>query len=75
MNDIRMTIRLSQKDAHVIDMFVRTGEFSTRSEFIRRAIKEYSHNHMSEVIKRTKAMKKLQDMVNIIEQTEEYTKK
>ena len=75
MNDIRMTIRLPQRDAHMIDMYVRTGEFATRSEFIRRAIKEYSQNHMKEVIKRTEAMKKLQDMVNILEQTEEYTKK
>jgi Arc/MetJ-type ribon-helix-helix transcriptional regulator len=75
MNNIRMTIRLPQKDARIIDMFVRSGEFSTRSEFVRRAVKEYSQNHMNEVIRRTKAMKKLQDMVNILEQTEEYTRK
>ena len=75
MNDIRMTIRLPPRDAHVIDMYVRTGEFSTRSEFIRRAIKEYSQNHMDEIIKRTEAIKKLQDMVNVLDQTMEYTKK
>ena len=70
-----MTIRVGLQDTQVIDMFVRTGEFSTRSEFIRRAIKEYSQNHMEEIIKKTEAMKKLQDMVNIIEQNKEYTKK
>ena len=75
MDDIRMTIRVGLQDTQVIDMFVRTGEFSTRSEFIRRAIKEYSQNHMEEIIKKTEAMKKLQDMVNIIEQNKEYTKK
>ena len=75
MNDIRMTVRLPQQDAYTIDIFVKSGEFSTRSEFIRRAIKEYSQNHMEEVIERTEAIKKLQDMVNILEQTQEYTKK
>lgn len=75
MGDIRMTIRLPPYDTQVIDMFVKTGEFSTRSEFIRRAIKEYSQNHMEEIIKRAEAMKKLQNMVNIMEETKEYTKK
>lgn len=75
MGDIRMTIRLPPYDTQVIDMFVKTGEFSTRSEFIRRAIKEYSQNHMEEIIKRAEAMKKLQNMVNIMEETQEYTKK
>ena len=75
MNDIRMTVRLPRQDAYTIDIFVKSGEFSTRSEFIRRAIKEYSQNHMEEVIERTEAIKKLQDMVNILEQTQEYTKK
>ncbi len=75
MSDIRMTIRLPPYDTQVIDMFVKTGEFSTRSEFIRRAIKEYSQNHMDEIIKRAEAMKKLQNMVNIMEETKEYTKK
>ena len=75
MQDIRMTIRLSQQDTHIIDMFVRSGEYSTRSEFIRRAIKEYSDNHMDGIIKKTQRMRKLQDMVNTLEQTQEYTRK
>ncbi len=36
-----MIIRLPMRDAHVIDMLVRIGKFSTHSEFIRRSIKEY----------------------------------
>jgi Arc/MetJ-type ribon-helix-helix transcriptional regulator len=75
MQDIRMTIRISQQDVHTIDMFVRTGEYTTRSEFIRRAIKEYSRNHMEEIIRKTRAMKKLQDMVNKLEQIQDYSKK
>lgn len=75
MQDIRMTIRLSQQDAYIIDMFVKSGEFATRSEFLRRAVKDYSRNHMDEIVRKTKAMKKLQDMVNSLEQIQDYSKK
>ena len=70
-----MTIRLSRQDAHIIDMFIKSGEYATRSEFIRRAVKEYSHNHMEEIARKTKAMKKLQDMVNSLEQISDYSRK
>jgi Arc/MetJ-type ribon-helix-helix transcriptional regulator len=75
MQDIRITIRLSQQDTHIIDMFLKSGEYATRSEFIRRAIKEYSQNHMEEIISKTKAMIKLQDIVNSLEQIQDYSKK
>ena len=75
MQDIRMTIRLSRQDAHIIDMFIKSGEYATRSEFIRRAVKEYSRNHMEEIARKTKAMKKLQDMVNSLEQIQDYSRK
>jgi len=75
MQEVRLTIRVSLKDNRLIDMFIRTGEYATKSEFIRRAIKEYSMNHMEEIIKKAKAMQKLQQMVNSVEQIEEYTKK
>ena len=75
MQEVRLTIRVPLQDSQLIDMFIRTGEYATKSEFIRRAIKEYSINHMEEIIKKAKAMQKLQRMVNSIEQIEEYTKK
>jgi Arc/MetJ-type ribon-helix-helix transcriptional regulator len=56
-------------------MFVRSGEYATRSEFIRRAVKEYSRNHIDELIKKTRAMRKLQNMVNDIEEIQDYSKK
>lgn len=59
----------------MIDMFLRGGEFTTRSEFIRRAVREYSQKHMEEIVKKAEAMKKLQDLVNIYEVNEEYYKK
>jgi Arc/MetJ-type ribon-helix-helix transcriptional regulator len=75
MQTIRMTLRLPRQDGDMIDLFVKTGEFSSRSEFIRRAIREYSQNHAEDILKKAEAMKKLQNMVNVLEATEEYTKK
>ena len=72
MADTRLTLRLSMQDIQVMDMFLRSGEFSTRSEFIRRAIKEYQQNHMEEIIKKAEAVKKLQNIVDDIELGKEY---
>ena len=72
MVDRRLTIRLPTQDIHIIDMFLKSGEFSSRSEFIRRAIREYQQTHMEEIIKKVEAMRKLQDIVNDIEISKEY---
>ena len=72
MVDNRLTIRLSVQDINIIDMFLKSGEFSSRSEFIRRAIKEYQQIHMEEIIKKAEAMRKLQNIVNEIEIGKEY---
>jgi Arc/MetJ-type ribon-helix-helix transcriptional regulator len=72
MADTRLTLRLSMQDIQVMDMFLRSGEFSNRSEFIRRAIREYQQNHMEEIIKKAEAVKKLQNIVGDIELGKEY---
>ena len=72
MVDTRLTLRLSMQDIQIMDMFLRSGEFSNRSEFIRRAIKEYQQNHMEEIIKKAEAVKKLQNIVGDIELGKEY---
>jgi Arc/MetJ-type ribon-helix-helix transcriptional regulator len=74
MPDVRMTIRLPIQDNQLIEMFVKTGEFSTKSDFIRQAIREYSNNHLEEVIKKAESRLKLQSLVNDIEATEEIWK-
>ncbi len=72
MVDTRLTLRLSTQDIQIMDMFLRSGEFSSRSEFIRRAIREYQQNHMDEIIKKAEAVKKLQNIVDDIELGKEY---
>ena len=72
MIDTRLTLRLSSQDIQIMDMFLRSGEFSSRSEFIRRAIREYQQNHMDEIIKKAEAVKKLKSIVDDIELGKEY---
>lgn len=72
MADTRLTLRLSMQDIQIMDMFLRSGEFSSRSEFIRRAIREYQQSHMEEIIKKAEAVKKLQNIVGDIELGKEY---
>ena len=72
MADTRLTLRLSMQDIQIMDMFLRSGEFSSRSEFIRRAVREYQQNHMEEIIKKAEAVKKLQNIVDNIELGKEY---
>jgi len=72
MVDTRLTLRLSMQDIQIMDMFLRSGEFSNRSELIRRAIREYQQNHMEEIIKKAEAVKKLQNIVDDIELGKEY---
>lgn len=74
MPDVRMTIRLPIQDNQLIEMFVKTGEFSTKSDFIRQAIREYSNSHLEEVIKKAESRLKLQSLVNDIQSTEEIWK-
>ena len=75
MSDIRVTIRLSLQDVQMIDMFLKSGECCTRSEFIRRAVKEYSKNHVEEIVEEAETMQKLQKLINIYEANSEYMKK
>ena len=44
MEKHRITIRLPQHDLHSIDLFIRAGEFSSRSEVIRHAVNDFIKN-------------------------------
>lgn len=57
----RVTLRLPVQDLQALDLFVGTGEFSTRSEVIRQAIKDFVRNHAKEVVEGMTARKQLQD--------------
>ena len=57
METQRVTIRLPQHDIHSIDLFVRAGEFATRSEVIRHAVNDFIKNYANNIIEKAKRSK------------------
>ena len=48
----RVTVRLTEYQVEQIDKLVEGGEFLTRSEAIRRAVREYINNNTDNWVKR-----------------------
>lgn len=75
MEKRRVTIRLPQQDIHSLDLFVKAGEFGTRSEVIRRAVSEFIKNYADDIIEKANKIKKVQEMEMTLESMEPYMKK
>ena len=75
MDKQRITIRLPQHDIHSIDLFVRAGEFATRSEVIRHAVNEFIKNYANNIIEKAEKIKKVQEMEVAVESIEPYMRK
>jgi Arc/MetJ-type ribon-helix-helix transcriptional regulator len=75
MENDRITIRLPQIDLHQIDIFIRLGEFSTRSEVVRHAVKEYIDNHTTRILAKADKIKKIQELEAAAAAIEPYMKK
>ena len=75
METHRITIRLPQHDIHSIDLFVRAGEFATRSEVIRRAVNEFVKNYADSLIEKADKIKKVQELEMALDSIEPYMKK
>ena len=75
METDRITIRLPQIYLRQIDIFIGLGEFSTRSEVIRHAIKEYISSQSDRIVQRADKLKKVQELEATVEAIEPYIKK
>jgi len=75
MDTDRITIRLPQIYLRQIDMFIRVGEFSTRSEVIRHAVKDYISRESERIVERAEKLKKVQELEAAVEAIEPYMKK
>jgi Arc/MetJ-type ribon-helix-helix transcriptional regulator len=75
MEKQRITVRLPQTDLHSIDLFIRAGEFSSRSEVIRHAVNNFIKEYAQEVIDKANKMKKVQELEMAVESIEPYMKK
>jgi len=58
-----------------MDLFIRVGEFSTRSEVIRHAVKEYITNQSDRIAERAEKLKKVQELEAVVEAIEPYMEK
>lgn len=75
MDTQRITIRLPQHNIHSIDLFVRSGEFATRSEVIRHAVNDFIKNYAQNIIEKADKIKKVQELELAVESIEPYMKK
>ncbi|HDM25292.1 hypothetical protein B6U70_00450 [Euryarchaeota archaeon ex4484_162] len=75
MSKNRITVRLPKNDLHAIDLFIRAGEFSTRSEVIRRAVSEFIRNYADQVIEKADKLQKVQKLEAAVEAIEPYLEK
>ena len=75
METDRITIRLPQLHLRQIDLFIRAGEFSTRSEVVRHAVNEYINNYAGRIIEKADKIKKVQELEAAVEAIEPYMKK
>ena len=75
MEKDRITVRLPRLSLHQIDLFIRSGEFSSRSEVIRHAVNEYITNYASRIIEKADKIKKVQELEAAVEAIEPYMKK
>ncbi len=66
--DERVTLRLPADDLAYLDMFVEAGEFSNRSDAIRKAIREFIRVKAKDLQGSLEARKQLQDAMAEMEQ-------
>ena len=75
METQRLTIRLPQQYVTSIDLFVRAGEFATRSEVIRHAVNDFIKKYADNLIEQADKIKKVQELELAVESIEPYMKK
>lgn len=75
MENDRITIRLPQIYLRQIDLFIRAGEFNTRSEVIRHAVNEFISSYSNRLIEKADKLKKVQELEAAVEALEPYMKK
>ena len=75
MESQRITVRLPQRDLYSMDLFIRAGEFSSRSEVIRHAVNDFIKEYAQKVIDKADKIKQVQELEIAVESIEPYMKK
>ena len=75
MNSERLTVRLPEQHLEMMDLLIRLGEFSSRSEIIRLAVRDFILDRSEKVAEYIKKMERLRDMQDSIDKLEEFNKR
>ncbi|RLF41869.1 MAG: transcriptional regulator [Thermoplasmata archaeon] len=75
MHTERMTIRLPSRDLQSIDTLIKMGEYSSRSEVIRHAVRDFLKRRIAEFLETAEKLKQFQQFNQELESMEEYMKK
>lgn len=75
MDNNRITLRLPDIYLRQIDIFIKAGEFSTRSEVIRHAVNEFIKNYSDRILEKADTIKKVQELEAAVEAMAPYNKK
>lgn len=70
MKTQRITVRLPEQVVRTIDLFIKIGEFGSRSEAIRRAVGKLLDERTDEVLQKVEKMKKVQELEALSEELE-----
>jgi len=75
MHTERITIRLPSRDLQSLDTLIKMGEFSSRSEIIRHAVRDFLKRRIPEFLEIAEKLKQFQQFNQKIESIEDYMKK
>ena len=71
----RITIRLPKQQIDQIDMLVKIGEFSSRSDVLRTAVKELMYDRIDKVAEHAEKLKKFEQLATTVRMMEKYSKR
>lgn len=71
----RLTVRLPVRYANMVDTLIRLGEFSSRSEVIRRALSDFLANYAESLLHKVDKLKKMQELEQAVSVLDTYAKK
>jgi Arc/MetJ-type ribon-helix-helix transcriptional regulator len=75
MENERITVRLPKRDLASIDAFIELGEFASRSEVIRHAVRDYLRKRTQEILESADQIKQVEQLRQEIKNIETYLKK
>ena len=75
MDNERITVRLPKRDLASIDAFIDLGEYTTRSEVIRHAVRDFLRKSTSEILESANQIKQVQQLQQEVKSINSYLQK